>query len=79
MLAAFGQPCQFTPQLRHRLKRTVMGLGLVRLLLDASRTKEAQATLHSLQKSFDAAPAKKRSQKRCPASRRKRSCRVQSA
>jgi hypothetical protein len=79
MRASLGQPRQFTPELRNRLKITVLGLGLVRLLLDADRTKEAQATLRSLQKSLDSVQAKKRNRQARRASSRKRSCRVQSA
>jgi hypothetical protein len=43
---------QFTHQMRDRLKMTVMGLGLVRLLQDAGRTGEARATLYSLENGF---------------------------
>lgn len=42
----------FPPQLRSRLKTVSMGLGLVRLLLAAGRTTEAQAILATLQNSF---------------------------
>ena len=79
MRASLGQPRQFTPELRNRLKITVLGLGLVRLLLDADRTKEAQATLRSLQKSFASVQAKKQNRNARCVSSRKRSCRVQSA
>ena len=40
---------RFTPQMRNRLKATVMELGLVRLLQDAGRTQEARTTLRSLE------------------------------
>jgi hypothetical protein len=43
---------QLTPQVRHRLKITVMGLGLVRLLQDVGRTEEARTTLHALENGF---------------------------
>ncbi len=43
---------QFTHQMRNRLKTTGMGLGLVRLLLDAGLTEEARATLSSLEHGF---------------------------
>ena len=36
-------------QMRNRLKTTVMGLGLVRLLQDVGLTEEARATLYSLE------------------------------
>jgi hypothetical protein len=39
---------QFTSLTRIRLKTTSMGLGLVRLLLDARRTEEARTTLSAL-------------------------------
>ena len=42
----------FTPQLRNRLQTAVMSLGLVQLLLDAGRTKEARMTLTALQNGF---------------------------
>jgi uncharacterized protein HemY len=42
----------FSPELRHRLQNAVMGLGLVRLLLDTGRTQEAQSTLASLQNGY---------------------------
>jgi|ERR1043165_9122519 hypothetical protein len=42
----------FTQQMDNHLKSTVMGLGLVRLLLDAGRTREARRTLHSLDDHF---------------------------
>jgi hypothetical protein len=40
---------QFTHQMRDRLDTTVLGLGLVRLLQDAGRIKEARTTLYSLE------------------------------
>ncbi len=49
MPTLYNQHERFTPQMRNRLKTTVMGLGLVRLLQDARRTEEAQATLGWLQ------------------------------
>jgi hypothetical protein len=79
MRASLGQPRQFTPELRNRLKITVLGLGLVRLLLDAGRTQKARTTLRLLQNSCDSAQAKKQGQKPRRASSRKRACRVQSA
>jgi hypothetical protein len=45
----------FTPQLRNRLQTSVIGLGLVRLLLDSGRTKEARTTLASLQNGYPSA------------------------
>jgi hypothetical protein len=55
MLAIHDQHEPFTCHIRSRLKITGMGLGLVRLLLDAKRTKEARATLFSLQSGFQGA------------------------
>jgi hypothetical protein len=43
---------QFTHQLRNRLKTTVLGLGLVRLLQDAGLTEDARTTLSSLEFGF---------------------------
>ena len=43
---------QFSHEVRDRLKTTVMGLGLVRLLQDAGRIAEARATLYSLEHGF---------------------------
>ena len=62
---------QFTHQMRNRLKTTGMGLGLVRLLLDAGLTDEARATLSSLEHGFQrtATASDKPSQK--PANRLK--------
>jgi hypothetical protein len=40
---------QFTQQICDRLKTSVMGLGLVRLLQDAKRFEEARAMLYSLE------------------------------
>lgn len=47
---------QFTPQMRKRLKTTGMGLGLVRLPLDAGRTEEARTTLSSLENDIQGVP-----------------------
>jgi hypothetical protein len=52
MLAIHDQHDQFTHQMRNRLKTTGMGLGLVRLLLDAGLTEEARTTLSSLEHGF---------------------------
>ena len=52
MLAICDQHDQFTRQMRNRLKTTGMGLGLVRLLMDAGLTEEARTTLSSLQYGF---------------------------
>ena len=52
MLAIHDQHDPFTPQMHKRLKITSMGLGLVRLLLDAGRTEEARATLSALENDF---------------------------
>jgi hypothetical protein len=43
---------QFTQEMRDCLKTTCMGLGLVRLLLDAGLTEEARTTLYSLENGF---------------------------
>src|SRR5271167_2167377 len=43
---------QFTRQMRNRLKTTIMGLGLVRLLQDARRFEEARTTLYTLENEF---------------------------
>jgi hypothetical protein len=71
MLAIHDQHDQFTHQMRNRLRTTGMGLGLVRLLLDAGLTDEARATLSSLEHGFQgiAKAADKPSQK--PANRLK--------
>jgi hypothetical protein len=42
----------FTHQMCDRLKTTVMGLALVRLLRDVGRIEEARATLSSLENGF---------------------------
>jgi hypothetical protein len=57
---------QLTRQMRLRQQTTSMGLGLVRLLLDAGRTEEARTTLASLQHGFQsvASEGAKPSQKR---------------
>jgi hypothetical protein len=62
---------QFTHQLRNRLKTTVMGLGLVRLLQDAGLTEEASTTLSSLEPGFQgvAGESDRPSQKPCKANR----------
>ena len=64
---------QFTHQMRNRLKTTGMGLGLVRLLLDAGLTEEARATLSSLEHGFQgiARASDKPSQKPCQVNRLK--------
>jgi hypothetical protein len=48
---------QFTQEMRNRLKTTGMGLGLVRLLLDAGLTEEARTTLSSLENGFQGSAA----------------------
>jgi hypothetical protein len=68
MLAIHDQPDQFTQHMRKRLKTTSMGLGLVRLLLDAGRTKEARASLSSLQHGFRGKPCETRRLKACQSS-----------
>ena len=74
MLAIHDQHDQFTHQMRNRLRTTGMGLGLVRLLLDAGLTEEARATLSSLQHGFQGIPtaSDKPSQKPSKANRLKR-------
>ena len=52
MIAVHGKNNRFTSQLRDRLKTTGMGLGLVRLQMDAGLTEEASTTLESLQDDF---------------------------
>jgi hypothetical protein len=52
MLAISTNHNQFSPRLRNRLKTAIMGLGLVRLLLDVGRTEEARTTLCSLENAF---------------------------
>jgi hypothetical protein len=47
---------QFTRQKRSRLKTSVMGLGLVRLLQDARRFEEARTTLYSLENGLQGIP-----------------------
>lgn len=49
MIAVHGRNNRFGGQLRDRLKTTSMGLGLVRLQMDAGLTEEASTTLASLQ------------------------------
>ena len=63
----------FTHQLRKRLKTTVMGLGLVRLLQDARLTEEARTTLYSLENGFQGVPEEsdKPSDELCKANRLK--------
>jgi hypothetical protein len=48
MLAIRDQQDQVTQRMRICLKTTGMGLGLVRLLMDAGMTEEARTTLASL-------------------------------
>jgi hypothetical protein len=48
----------FTHQMRNRLKTSVMGLGLVRLLQDARRFDEARRTLSLLENGFQDAAEK---------------------
>ena len=68
MLSIYDQHDQFTRQMRNRLKTTGMGLGLVRLLMDAGLTKDARATLSSLENGFQrVAEAEKPSRKHCKA------------
>jgi hypothetical protein len=64
---------QFTHRLRNRLKTSVLGLGLVRLLQDAGRTEEARTTLSSLENGFRGAAEEsgEPSQKPCKANRLK--------
>jgi hypothetical protein len=64
---------QFTHKLRNRIKTTVMGLGLVRLLQDAGLTEEARMTLDSLENGFQgvAEELDTPSQKPCKANRMK--------
>jgi len=45
-----------TPELCSRLQTSAMGLGLVRLLLDAGRAGEARRTLASLQTGLPSGP-----------------------
>ncbi|OAI50722.1 hypothetical protein AYO44_05485 [Planctomycetaceae bacterium SCGC AG-212-F19] len=52
MLANSRKHDQFSSPLAHRLNTTGMGLGLVRLLLDAGRADEARTALSSLQQAF---------------------------
>lgn len=52
MLAIHDKRDHFSRRLRTCLKTTGMGLGLVRLLLDAGLTAEARTTLSSLQNAF---------------------------
>jgi hypothetical protein len=52
MLSVHGKNNRVTSQLRDRLKTTSMGLGLVRLQMDAGLTEEASTTLASLQDDF---------------------------
>jgi len=78
MLAIHDQLDRFTPRIRNRLKTTSMGLGLVRLLLDAGRTEEARTTLASLQHGFQGVEeeAKKPGQKHRKVKRSKRVSRI---
>jgi hypothetical protein len=52
MLAFSSRIEQNTRQLQSHLKTTGMGLGLLRLQLDAGMTEDARTTLHSLQNDF---------------------------
>jgi len=52
MLATRDRYDQFTPRIRSRLKIAGMGLGLVRLLVDAGLVEEARTTLCWLQNGF---------------------------
>jgi hypothetical protein len=52
MRALSSKADQNTRQLRDRLKTTGVGLGLLRLQLDAGMTEEARTTLSSLQNDF---------------------------
>jgi hypothetical protein len=52
MLAIRDQQDQVIHQMRNRLKTTGMGLGLVRLLIDAGMTEDARTTLASLEDGF---------------------------
>ena len=69
---------QLNRQMRNRLKTSVMGLGLVRLLQDAGLTKEARTTLSSLESGFQdvAEESDKPGQKPCKANRLKVSSRT---
>lgn len=62
---------QFTHRLRNRLKTSVLGLGLVRLLQDAGLSEEARTTLFLLESGFQgvAAESKRPRQKPCKANR----------
>src|ERR1700732_4340941 len=64
---------QFTRQMRNRLKATAMGLGLVRLLQDAGRTREARTTLYWLENGSQgvAEKSKKPNRKPCKTNRLK--------
>ena len=52
MRASHSRVDQITRQLLDRLKTTGVGLGLLRLQLDAEMTEEARTTLTSLQNDF---------------------------
>ena len=52
MRASHSRVDQITRQLLDRLKTTGVGLGLLRLQLDAGMTEEARTTLASLQNDF---------------------------
>jgi hypothetical protein len=52
MIPVHGKNNRFTSQLRDRLKTTGMGLGLVRLQMDAGLMEEASTTLAYLQDDF---------------------------
>jgi hypothetical protein len=52
MLASSSKANQITRQLQDRLKTTGVGMGLLRLQLDAGMTQEARTTLSLLQNDF---------------------------
>jgi predicted N-formylglutamate amidohydrolase len=60
---------QFTQQMRDRLQTTAIGLGLVRLLQDAKRFKEARKTLYSLENNCQTVEANRSIQKSCRVNR----------
>jgi hypothetical protein len=49
MVAISNKPNEQSPRVGNTVRTTSMGLGLVRLLLDAGRPAEARAALASLQ------------------------------
>jgi hypothetical protein len=69
----FATQDRFSDQIRNRLETVGMGLGLVRLLLDAGQTKEARTTLNLLENgSQGVAESNKPNGKPCKARRLKR-------